>query len=131
MSFDKYLQYQIRSCGIVNTVIEMKRFYAIQPAFYEVLKKHKHILHELLSYPNIQKDKIFIQIPQEDMLQSCVSYFQEDIQVKDNVLFYRHYLKSQVFFMEFQDCFVQMADLENPFFELLKRKYRYFLIEDI
>lgn len=109
----------------------MKRFYAIQPAFYEVLKKHKHILHELLSYPNIQKDKIFIQIPQEDMLQSCVSYFQEDIQVKDNVLYYRHYLKSQVFFMEFQDCFVQMADLENPFFELLKRKYRYFLIEDI
>lgn len=109
----------------------MKRFYAIQPSFYEVLKKHKNILYELQSCPPIQKEKIFTQITQEQILISCTSYFQEDIQAKENVLYYKHELKSQVYFMEFHDCYIQMADLENPFYELLKRKYRYFLVEDI
>lgn len=109
----------------------MKKFYAIQPAFYDCLKKHKSLLDDLSSMQEIQKNKIFIAITIQQILDSCESYFQDRIKRKDHILYYEHHIKAQVYALEFCEGYVQMEDINNPFYELLRRKFRYFLIEDI
>lgn len=109
----------------------MKKFYAIEPTFYGILKKHKCLLAELTSVCDIQKNKIFITITLQQIIDSCESYFQDCIIRKDNVLYYEHQIKAQVYSIEICNGYVQMEDVNNPFYELLKRKYRFFLIEDI
>lgn len=109
----------------------MKRFYAIQPEFYEVLSKHKDVLASICTLSEKQRDKILVAIDIVQILESAQSFFQEEVQVYQHTMVYEEHLKSKIHLVEFKDGYVQMENLKNPLYELLKRKHRHFLIEDV
>lgn len=111
--------------------MQMKAFYAIQPTFYDYIKNNRAVLSCASDFSLEQQQCMLVFIEMKDVLASAVSYFQKDIYMEKNCLFYEHFLKSEIFVIEGKDGGVLIDNLENPFYLLLKRKYRYFLVMDI
>lgn len=108
----------------------MKRFYALQPEFYDCVRKQPQILYRLHTIEEPWKSKVFIRIDPEELQESGSSYFQKDLHREDDCIFYEHYLKSQIYMADCHNGFVRIDNKDNPFYALLKRKYPYHVILD-
>lgn len=109
----------------------MKRCYALHPAFYTVLRQEPCLYRLLADMEDVQKDNIRIVIDVETLLESAQIFFEKRIVRKGNCLIYEHALKSKVYAVHIEDGAVCIDDCENPFYQLLKRKYRCLVSEEV
>lgn len=109
----------------------MKLCYALQPAFYEALKQAGNLQELLAGLDEQQRGKIQISIDVQALQKSAEAFFQKEIQCRDDCLSYDHFLKSCVYEVHIQEGAVRMDDCTNPFYQLLKRKYRCLLVQEV
>lgn len=105
-------------------------FYAIQPSFYETIKKHPAFVDHLVQMEEQQRKHIQIEIDVETLRESALRFFQKDIEQEDQHLFYDHFLKSRIYMVTVKNGAVYLDDRQNPFYQLLKRKYRWHILQE-
>ena len=109
----------------------MKRCYALHPAFYTSLKQEICIHTLLEKIGKEQKDKILILVDIETLLDSAEAFFERHILRKGDCLYYENALKAAVYKIQITDAIVYIDDYENPFYQLLIRKYRCLVVEEV
>ena len=109
----------------------MKLCYAIQPAFYDIMKQSGNIQVLLEGMDEQQRSRIQIPIEMQSLQESAEAFFQKEIQRNGNCLYYDHFLKSCIYEVEIQDGVACLNDCTNPFYQLLKRKYRCLLVQEV
>lgn len=106
-------------------VIVMIQMYHMQHAFYELVQKYPTIIDQV---SDIQLQQMMINIDIHEMMSSAVSFFQCNVVMEKNVLYIKHSVTDEVYTLQFMPYYVCVEQEDNPFFELVKRKYRELLI---
>lgn len=106
----------------------MIRFYAIQPYFYQTVQIHKALLNQLSKLSNEQRDCILIRIEKAEIAKSALTYFRSAIYEKEDELLFDMQVaqgKCKVI-----DGIVELDNEKNPFYELLCRKYPFYISQE-
>ena len=109
----------------------MKLWYAIQPAFYDIMKQSGNIQALLEGMDEQQRSRIQIPIEMQSLQESAEAFFQKEIECRKDCLSYDHFLKSRVYVVYIREGAACMEDCTNPFYQLLKRKYRCLLVQEV
>lgn len=73
----------------------MKLCYAIQPAFYDIMKQSGNIQALLEGMDEQQRSRIQIPIEMQSLQESAEAFFQKEIECRKDCLSYDHFLKSR------------------------------------
>lgn len=109
----------------------MKLFYALQPAFYDAMKQSGDIQALLDGMDEQQRSRIQIPIEAQTLQESAEAFFQKEIACREDCLCYDHFLKSRVYEVYIREGAAWFEDCTNPFYQLLKRKYRCLLVQEV
>ena len=78
-----------------------------------------------------QRSRIQIPIEMQSLQESAEAFFQKEIECRKDCLSYDHFLKSRVYVVYIREGAACMEDCTNPFYQLLKRKYRCLLVQEV
>lgn len=62
---------------------------------------------------------------------SAETFYQKDIQVHDNSLCFKDDFKTNVYVAKIENGTMLFNEMDNPFYLLLKRLYRYLIVEEV
>lgn len=105
----------------------MIEFFAVKKDFYKFCLIHSSIFKNI----NLTKNQIelIINLIDIDMLyKSAVSYFGEFVYKKGNHLILNDRLQNKKYTIICNDSCIVLDSKDNPFINVLKRKYRYYFI---
>lgn len=78
-----------------------------------------------------QTQQIMSNMDIDDIMASAVSYFQCNIVMDEDTLYLQHSIKDEVYELKCEHGYVLLDSDENPFFALLKRKFRCILVREL
>lgn len=109
----------------------MKRAYAVYPHFYDTLKEYKTIYDLFESVSEQQRNMMFISIDVKAFYHSVETFYQRDIQLLEHQLYFKDDFKADIYSVKIEKGTMLFDELDNPFYLLLKRLYRYLIVEEI
>ena len=107
----------------------MLKFYAVQPGFYQTIRQYPILLQNLSDISKPQQNQILVSISQTDLTQSALSYFQSAIYEKGCELLFDMQIRQGKCTVKEQ--YVELDDENNPFVDLLCRKYPFHFVCDL
>ena len=108
----------------------MKLCYAIQPAFYDIMKQSGNIQVLLEGMDEQQRSRIQIPIEMQSLQESADTFFKRKSNAERTVSA-MIILKSRVYVVYIREERHAWSDCTNPFYQLLKRKYRCLLVQEV
>ena len=109
----------------------MKRVYIGYPYFYDTLSRYKSIYHLFCNINEQQRNKMFISIDLKMFHHSAETFYQIDIELKDNRLCFKDDFRANVYIAKIENGTMLFNEIDNPFYLLLKRLYRYLIVEEV
>ncbi len=113
--------------SIMNLVIKVIKFFSIKKDFYDFYKKHS----KLLENESISKKQLDLMIDTVDMdllYKSAKSYFGQYVYCNQNSLILNDKIQNKKYKIICKNKYIVIDSIENPFINILKRKYNYYFI---
>lgn len=111
-------------------VIVLKKFYIIKEPFMDMITKYPLCLTLLEEFGEVQSSYMVEVVNCEEIMHSAAFYFQNSIVMEDCFLFMEQSFPQHIDKIECKQYYILFDKEENPFIQLLKRKYRHFFIQD-
>lgn len=106
----------------------MFRFYALQSNFYGVFKKHETMLFDLEDLSIEQMNHMIYSFNTSDLFESAHHYFEDEIICVQNEMYIQNIVQNQCSRLRVYENYIELDIDGNLFFELLKRKYRWYIL---
>lgn len=106
----------------------MFRFYALRLNFYSIFEKHKDLLLDIETLSVSQLNSIVYSFHINDLYDSANLYFNDEVTCVNNEVYIQNVIQDNFSSLRIYDYYIELDIEGNPFLELLKRKYRWFIL---
>lgn len=104
----------------------MIKIYAVKELFYPLLHNHTALMNQIELHDK-QFERMFCMMDKETLHACAQEYFQTEITMQEYELLYLHTLKECSYKITIKDGYALLDDEQNPFMELIRRKYRWWI----
>lgn len=108
-------------------MIKVLKFFSIKKDFYDFYKQHSKLLENKIISKN-QLDLMIDTIDVDLLYRSALSYFGHHVYYNQNRLILNDQIQNKKYEIICENKYIVIDSTENPFINILKRKYVYYFI---